>query len=155
MNTAIRVQKIGVESFDSALYLLQRFFDEEGFSAPTAEMRASLHAMVTGPGSAVFLAWQGAEAVGVATVTTSVGIEYGRAAELEDLYVLPAARRSGVASALIDAVRRWCREQGCTALLVTVTREGEATHRLMDFYQRRGFVNTGRVILEHRLRLDE
>jgi hypothetical protein len=24
----------------------------------------------------------------------------------------------------------------------------------MDFYQRRGFVNTGRVILEHRLRLD-
>jgi GNAT superfamily N-acetyltransferase len=118
-------------------------------------MRASLGIMVAGPGSAVFLAWQGAEAVGVATVTMSVGIEYGRAAELEDLYVLPAARRSGVASALIDAVRRWCRAQGCTALLVTVTREGEAAHGLMDFYQRRGFLNTGRVILEHRLRREK
>jgi aminoglycoside 6'-N-acetyltransferase I len=155
MNTAIRIQRIGSESLDSALYLLQRFFEEEGFSTPASEMRASLGAMVTGPSSAVFLAWQGAETVGVATVTTSVGIEYGRAAELEDLYVLPAARRSGAASALIDAVRRWCRAQGCTALLVTVTRGGEAAHGLMDFYQRRGFVNTGRVILEHRLRLDE
>jgi aminoglycoside 6'-N-acetyltransferase I len=155
MNTATKVQKIGIESLDSALYLLLRFFDEEGFSTPAGEMRASLGAMVTGPSSAVFLAWQGAEAVGVATVMTSVGIEYGRAAELEDLYVLPSARKSGVAGALIDAVRVWCRAQGCTTLLVTVTREGEAAHKLVDFYRRRGFVNTGRVILEHRLRLDE
>jgi GNAT superfamily N-acetyltransferase len=155
MNTVIRVQKIEDESLDAALYLLGRFFDEEGFSAPAGEMRATLHAMVTGSGSAVFLGWHGAEAVGVATVTTSVGIEYGRAAELEDLYVLPAARKSGVASALIDAARQWCRAQGCTALLVTVTQEGEAAHGLTDFYQRHGFLNTGRVILEHRLRRDE
>jgi aminoglycoside 6'-N-acetyltransferase I len=155
MNATIRVEKIEIESLDPALHLLGRFFDEEGFSTPADEMRASLHTMVTGPGSAVFLAWQWAKAVGVATVTTSVGIEYGRAAELEDLYVLPAARRSGVAGALIDAVRVWCRAQGCTTLLVTVTREGEAAHKLMDFYQRRGFVNTGRVILEQRLRRDE
>lgn len=104
--------------------------------------------MLTSESSAVFLARWGEEAQGVATVTTSVGVEYGCAAEIDDLYVLPQARGRGVASALIEAVCAWCRERGCTTILVTVTPEGEAAHGLMGFYQRRGFVHMGRVILE-------
>jgi aminoglycoside 6'-N-acetyltransferase I len=146
--TPISVEKIGSESFDAAFHLLQRFFVEEGFDTPAEEMRSSLAAMLASGSSAVFLAWRNGEALGVATVTTVVGIEYGRAAEMDDLYVLPQARGRGVAGALIEAVCGWCQEQGCTAVLVTVTPEGEAAHGLMDFYQRRGFVNTGRVILE-------
>jgi GNAT superfamily N-acetyltransferase len=88
--------------------------------------------------------------VGIATVTTSVGIEYGRSAELEDLYVLPEARGGGVATALIEAVCDWSCKQGASVVLVTVTPEGESEHGLLSYYQRRGFTNTGRVILERR-----
>jgi GNAT superfamily N-acetyltransferase len=151
---SINIQKVGIDSFDVAFCLLERFFREEGFNTPAEEMRSSLRTMMTAPGSAVFLAWRGREAVGIATVATSVGIEYGRSAELEDLYVLPQARGSGVASALIDAVCTWCLEEGATVVLVTVTPEGEADHKLLDYYQRRGFIHTGRVILERALGVD-
>jgi GNAT superfamily N-acetyltransferase len=153
MVSSVAIQEVEADSdsFETALCLLERFFREEGFSTPAQEMRASLHTMITASGSAVFLAWRGTESVGVATVTTSVGIEYGRSAELEDLYVLPAERGRGVASALIEAIRAWCCEKEVSAVLVTVTPEGEKEHKLLDYYQRRGFVNTRRVILEHTL----
>lgn len=147
MNT-IQVRKAGVDSLNAALHLLQRFFLEEGFHTAAEEMRSSLHTMMIHPNSAVFLAWHGAEALGVTTVTTSVGIEYGRSAEIEDLYVLPQARGGGVATELIEAVCAWCDQEGCTAVLVTVTPEGEAKHGLIEFYGQRGFANTGRIILE-------
>ena len=49
MNATIRVEKIGIESLDPALHLLGRFFDEEGFSTPADEMRASLLALFVAP----------------------------------------------------------------------------------------------------------
>ena len=151
MVTSIDIQKAGLDAFDAAFRLLERFFREEGFDTPAEQMRVSLRTMLAAPDSAVFLAWRGGEAVGIATVTTSVGIEYGRSAELDDLYVLPQARGSGVASALIEAVCNWCSGEGATVVLVTVTPEGEANHRLVDYYQRRGFAHPGRVILERAL----
>jgi len=153
MVSPVYIRQAGAESdsFEAALCLLERFFREEGFSARTQDMRASLRTMMTAADSAVFLAWRGAESVGVATVTTSVGVEYGRSAELEDLYVLPAERGKGVASALVEAVCAWCREMEVSAVLVTVTPEGEEEHNLLDYYQRRGFVNTRRLILERAL----
>ena len=37
------------------------------------------------------------------------------------------------------------------ALLVTVTPQGAAEHKLLDYYGRRGFANTVRVLLERTL----
>jgi aminoglycoside 6'-N-acetyltransferase I len=149
--TEVSIRQIGLESYEAAFALLERFFREEGFDTPERDMRPSLSTLLVDPNSTVFLAEEGGRAVGVATVTSSVGVEYGRSAELEDLYVLPQARGRGVGKGLIEAVRAWCRRKGCTALQVVVTPEGEARHRLTDFYRRRGFAHTGRVILEVRL----
>jgi aminoglycoside 6'-N-acetyltransferase I len=150
-SSKVSVQQIGLESYDAAFALLLRFFREEGFDTPEREMRPSLSTLLVDPDSTVFLAEQNGQAVGVATVTSRVGIEYGRSAELEDLYVVPEVRGRGTGTALIDAVRAWCRRKGCTVLDVVVIPEGEAKHGLTDFYLRRGFANTGRVILEVRL----
>jgi aminoglycoside 6'-N-acetyltransferase I len=147
----IDIRRADIDTLDEALCLLERFFREEGFDTPAEAMRSSLRAMLGNPDSAVFVAQRDGKAVGVATVTTSVGIEYGRSAELEDLYVLPEARGSGIAGALIETVCTWCREKGVTAVLVTVTQQGEANHKLLEYYQRRGFTNTGRLILERAL----
>ena len=147
-NSPITIDRAGIDSLAIALDLLSRFFQEEGFTTAVDQMRENLWTMLTTSASAVFLAWRGSKAVGVATVTSSVGIEYGRSAELEDLYVLPVERGTGVGSKLIGEVIGWCSERGVSSLLVTVTPEGEVKHRLIDYYSRHGFTNTRRLILE-------
>ncbi len=86
-------------------------------------------------------------AVGIATAAWTASVEYTRSAELEDLYVVPAARGHGIAGALIGAVTRWSRQRGCQALLVTVTPDGELSHGLSGFYARRGFADEYRTLL--------
>jgi len=151
MGKPFYIEKVSSESFEAALNLLERFFREEGFDTPAEQMRVFLADMLASRQAAIFLARSAGEGVGVATVTTSLGLEYGRSAELEDLYVLPRSRGHGIASALIESVCNWCNQQGCCMVQVTVTPQGEATHGLMDFYQQRGFVNTRRVLLERNL----
>jgi GNAT superfamily N-acetyltransferase len=55
------------------------------------------------------------------SVNSKVGREYGRSAELEDLYVLPDERELVVAGDLIEAVCSWCRYRDVSTILVTVT----------------------------------
>lgn len=138
-----------------ALPLLERFFSEEGFTTPREQIREQLAALLAGDESAVFLAWVGSAAVGVATVTTTHGLELGLSAELEDLYVLPGARSRGIGAMLIDATRAWCRDRGCLSVSVVVTPEGQEAHNLIEYYRRRGFDETGRTILLAHLDLGE
>jgi GNAT superfamily N-acetyltransferase len=130
-----------------ALPLLERFFAEEGFGTPFEQMRAGLAGLLSDEESAVFVAWLDAVAVGVATVTTSSGIEFGLSAELEDLYVVPEARGRGVGGKLIEAVINWCRLKRCTILAAMVTPEGQAAHDLIGYYAAHGFRETGRTLL--------
>jgi aminoglycoside 6'-N-acetyltransferase I len=132
---------------ESALPLAERFFVEEGFGAAPEQIRAELASLLSDDESAVFLAWLDGRAVGVATVTTTRGIELGLSAELEDLYVLPEVRGQGVGAALIEAVKCWCRSRGCTLVAVVVTPEGETAHHLIAYYRDRGFRETGRTLL--------
>ena len=152
MNGSINTRVVDVSTFEAAFKLLRRFFSEEGFERPLEEMRSSLWEMIDNPGSVVFVTWDGDEAAGVTTVTTSVGLEYGRSAELEDLYVIPTARGRGIASQMIAAVCDWCSQRDVSVILVTVTPEGESEHNLFDYYQRRGFTHTGRLIMERNIR---
>jgi aminoglycoside 6'-N-acetyltransferase I len=143
----LSVRRATSADLDAALPLLQRFFAEEGFATPPDLIRERLGEMLADLGTGVFLAWLGTEAVGVATVTTSSGIEFGLGAELEDLYVRPDVRERGVGSALIEAVIAWCRARACTVVEVVVTPEGQAAHDLIGYYRARGFRESGRVML--------
>lgn len=136
-----------VAELESALPLVECFFAEEGFVALPEQMRDQLAGLLGGDDSAVFLAWLGGEAVGVATVTTTSGIELGLSAEMEDLYVRPEARGLGVGAALIEAVKEWCQARGCSLLAVVVTPEGQAAHDLIGYYRQCGFQETGRTLL--------
>jgi len=143
----ITVEPVTLDEFTAVLPLLERFFAEEGFGTPQAQIAEQLVELIDGSGSAVFLARLDERPVGVATVTTSTGIELGLSAELEDLYVIPAARGSGIGSALIGVVRDWCQSRGCGSVAVVVTPEGQARHALVEYYARRGFYDSGRTLL--------
>lgn len=127
--------------------LVTRFFAEEGFTTPPALVAERAARFVVHPANAAWLAWRDGTPMGVATVTTSFGLEYGLSAELEDLWVDPAARGSGIAGRLVDAAVAWCRRQGCGSVAVCVTAEGQAAHDLVGYYRRHGFTDDGRRLL--------
>ena len=116
-----------------------------------AAIAANLAAMLGDAGCWAALAVRGSEVLGVATVSSMRDIEHGRVGEIGDLYVLPAARGHGVARALVEAAAAWSRRIGCSALLVTITAEGEREHGLVGFYDRLGFAIAGRVTAKRTL----
>jgi GNAT superfamily N-acetyltransferase len=99
-----------------ATALLSRFFTEEGFSGTRETIAVNTRRLWADPHHWVALAWLDGIPVGVVTVTTMLYVEWGRLGEIGDLYVLPEARRGGVATALIDAAKAKCRELGCSAV---------------------------------------
>src|SRR5688572_13672904 len=151
MNNPITVAQAGAADFEAAFPLLERFFVEEGFTTPPEQIRVQLAGLLSSRDSAVFLAWQTGQPVGVATVTTSRWLEFGLSAEMEDLYVLPEVRGLGVGRALITTINGWCRQQGCSVVAVIVTPEGQAAHDLVSYYRGQGFQETGRTTLFYHL----
>ncbi len=95
----------------------------------------------------ILLAESDGEAVGVATVSTDFGIEYGWSAEIGDLYVHPDHRGRGISRQLILAAEAWMRKRGVSTYFVTVTPFSEEHHGLRQFYARLGFLDEGRSIL--------
>jgi GNAT superfamily N-acetyltransferase len=145
------IKRAGTGNADTVGELIARFFTEEGFGEDPGAIRAMANPFLAEPTNAAFLAMVEGVAVGVATVTTTFGFEAGRYAELEDLYVLPEHRRSGVAARLVDSVAEWCRSRDCRVLEVVVTPEGESRHGLTRWYVDRGFADTARRILSRQL----
>jgi len=145
---AIEIRQAILEDAPKILPLLTQFFLNEGFDEVVERLPMALDAMLQDPGSAIFLASQGLEVIGVATVTTtSVGLEFSRYAELEDLYVLPQARQQGVGQALIDRVKQWCSQNQFSVLSVVVTPEDQANRNLISYYQKKGFQKSERFTL--------
>lgn len=71
------------------------------------------------------------------------GTESSPVGFIEGLYVVPAARRSGVGRALVDAVERWTRERGCRELASDALIDNTASHAAHAAY---GFEETERVV---------
>ncbi|MCK6450743.1 MAG: GNAT family N-acetyltransferase [Alphaproteobacteria bacterium] len=141
----IRIQEVDDRALGTAVDLLDRFFREEGFGTPRAEVAANAARLLRDPHHWVALAWDGGRAVGVVTVSSVLYVEWGRLGEIGDLYVLPEMRRRGIARALIEAGIARCRALGCSAVGVTITPQGERTHGLGRFYAKLGFVELGRA----------
>jgi aminoglycoside 6'-N-acetyltransferase I len=62
---------------------------------------------------------------------------------LEGIYVVPEARRQGVAASLVNAVCLWARERGCRELASDALLENERSHAM---HRALGFEETERVV---------
>ncbi len=72
-----------------------------------------------------------------------LGTERSPVAFLEGLYVLPAARRQGVARRLVDEAARWGAERGCRELASDALLANTDSHRM---HAALGFAETERVV---------
>lgn len=153
---AIKIEQATSADVAKILPLLAQFFEENGFDIAFENLPTALSTMLNDPGSAIFVAWRGVDALGVATVTTtSQGLEFGRYAELEDLYVIPEAQQTGIGGALLDRVKQWCRQIGSNMLSIVVTADAQVTRDLIAYYQKHGFQPSHRSTLFYRLNRQE
>ncbi|MGF1629602.1 MAG: GNAT family N-acetyltransferase [Kiloniellaceae bacterium] len=147
----LTVRQAGPEDFDNLLPLFERFYREEGFDAAVAGVAGNLRQLLAREDTAAFVAQCGGTVAGVAAMSSAFGLEAGAYAELEDIFVGPAWRGRGIASALVEAGAAWARQRGCRDVEITLTPHALAKDGLGAWYQARGFVNTGRVIYERAL----
>ncbi len=146
-SSAARIIPVGDAEVPAACHLLSRFFVEEGFAGDATSIVRNLEALLSDPNHWAALAIDDdGQAVGVVTVTTMIYVEWGRLAEIGDLYVRPDVRGNGIALALVEAAVAWSRQHGCSAISVVMTPEGEAAHGLSRFYQKLGFEPSGRTM---------
>ena len=83
------------------------------------------------------------EAAGVLTLTETFAIYAGgRYGVIDELYVAPAHRSTGVGRLLLDAAASIGRERGWRRIDVTAP-PGERWRRTVAFYEKNGFVFTG------------
>jgi aminoglycoside 6'-N-acetyltransferase I len=143
--------------FEAILELAVDFYAEDGFTTPRPALARHLRHLLGSDAAHVAVAEAGgaeaggAEAggaiAGFAISTSSYGLENGLIAELEDLYVAPAARRRGLAGRLIEDSVRWATGIGAAHLENVVAPNGLDVSHLLRYYRARGFADDGRRLL--------
>ncbi|PSR65785.1 GNAT family N-acetyltransferase [Nocardia sp. MDA0666] len=147
----MRIAAARAEYFDGLSALVVAFYAEGGFTTPESVLRRNLLSLNGSDTARVCVADNDGRLLGFAVTTTSFGLEHGLIAELEDLYVIPAARRRGVATALIDDSATWARTRGCHHLELVIAPTSRDAAHLDSYYRSRGFRDDGRRLLTREL----
>lgn len=140
----VGVRAAGPADLEVVFALASAFYSAEGFTTRVDELRSNLKSLLSSQTARTAVVTRGRELVAFAITTTSFGLESGLIAELEDLYVAPAARRRGIAGQLIDDSARWARRRGCRYLELVVAPNGRDVTHLDRYYRNRGFQDSGR-----------
>ena len=118
--------------------LLAAQLGEHSLAPAQAALEAAAAALIAEPRlGRIFVAESGGRIVGVAAMSWSFSLEHGgRAAWLDELYVVPEQRGSGIGTMLLEAARATARAGGALAMDLEV----EAGHeRVSSLYERHGF----------------
>jgi ribosomal protein S18 acetylase RimI-like enzyme len=147
----VEIRPARSDEVEDLLPLMRAYCDFYAFDPPDEGLREMLATLIAEPEQgAVFIARavDGA-AVGLATLDWRWSASRGaRMGHLEDLFVAPGARGTGIAEALIEACVELCRERGAPALDWLTRPDNE---RAQAVYRRVGA--TGETWVEYELEL--
>jgi len=130
-----RLVELMAEFYAEGAFPLNRQRATEGFAALLSDERLG-H---------VWLIQADSGDVGHVVVTLCFSMEYGGPiAFVDDLYVQPAFRRSGLATAALAEVRDFCAKRGVRAIFVETGRDNGPAQAV---YRRAGFIKTERDFL--------
>jgi GNAT superfamily N-acetyltransferase len=134
-----RIDVVGEQDLDDLLPLLRGYCDFYGVAPADERLLALARALIADPecDGIQLLARDGdGRAVGFATVYWSwETLAAGRIGVMNDLFVAPEARGSGLAEALIEACRARCASRGAQRLTWQTARDN---HRAQAVYDRIG-----------------
>jgi len=123
--------------------LMQAQLRDHTIEVDASALKSVISQVLTDISRGMFLlAVQAERVVGVAFLSFMCSLEHPAiCAWLDELYVLPAYRRQGIGSKLVDAVIEHAARQGCTAVDLEVERSHANVETL---YQRKGFTRLDR-----------
>lgn len=136
--TTIHVSRATLADRNAVWDLLRAQFEEHGIELPDRLVSAGLDGHFTdSTRGAVLVAKTENATVGFAILATTWTVEHGgRVIWLEELYVIPSMRNSGVGSRLLEHALETAREMGCLAVDLEVDVEHA---RAENLYARAGF----------------
>lgn len=147
----VTLRAAGPADLAAVVALAVAFYAEDGFATGEHALRSNLAVLLASPAARVAVVQSPDRLLGFAVTTTSFGLENGLIAELEDLFVVPAARRRGLAGRLIADSVGWARERGCQHLELVIAPNGRDVGHLFDYYRAHGFLDDGRHLISHPL----
>lgn len=132
------ILQASTEHLPQAARLLSAQLTEHDITLAPDALASALRGLIEHPSrGAVFLAWEGDEAIGLACLSALWTLEHGGASMwLDELYVSPEHRGRGVGRALLLHAMAYARNTGCIALDLEVDEEHA---RAANLYEREGF----------------
>jgi GNAT superfamily N-acetyltransferase len=140
------VREAGVGDIPTLVELMAEFYVESDYVLDRGRADAAFTALLSDPRlGRVWLIEQAAAAVGYVVVTFVYGMEYGGLmAFVDDFFVRPAFRNSGLGTATLAAARDACAMLGVRALSVEVAGDNAPA---IVVYRRTGFAMTDRKLM--------
>lgn len=146
----MRIRRAEFADLEAVYALLAGQFREHRIPFTPEALREAISGVFAEDGRGWFLlAQEGEQAIGLAAVSLVWTLEHGgKSAWLDELYVRPENRSSGVGRALLQAVIAQAREEGNAALDLEVDHEH---NRAEELYKREGFERLPRARWVRRL----
>ena len=134
----IKIERATSEDVDQLLELVHMQFLEHGIQFSAVQLNAATkHLLTRQELGFVLTAKKNHQLLGFAAVSFAWTLEHGgKSAWLDELYVLPGFRCSGIGTTLIERVIIEARETSCLAIDIEVEDEHQ---RAENLYERKGF----------------
>lgn len=134
------------EDVSDFLALTQAFYRHEAFDFdPAASGRMVQYLLANPQVGAVYFARQGDRAVGYMVLTHCYSLEFGGAfVLLDEIFVLPEVRGTGLGKRLLDVASDYCRENSFGTLRLEVQKKNT---RAIDVYRTCGFRTEDRYLM--------
>jgi ribosomal protein S18 acetylase RimI-like enzyme len=127
------IRQAGASDIAALVALMRDFYAEADYPLDEPWAAAGFEALLRQPSyGGVWLAFEQGQPVGHAVLSVRFAMEYGGlSAYIDDLYVVPAQRRRGVARALLQALVADAGQRGCLSLQVEV---GDSNEPALSLY---------------------
>jgi ribosomal protein S18 acetylase RimI-like enzyme len=147
----MRIRSARSDESAGVLALAVAFYAEGGFATEPDELATNLAVLVEDNSARVAVAVDQTTLVGFAITTVGFGLENGRIAVLEDLYMAPEHRRRGIGRSLVEDSARWAGTMGSSQVELVVAPNGQDVSHLFGYYANLGFLNDDRRLLSRPL----
>jgi len=125
--------------------LVRRLAAELGEDTPVTE--EDVRAYLGAAGNGILLAFVGADPVGILSYNLRLNLFHaGRVCSIDELFVVPPARRKGVAGALIQRVLALVAGARCREVSVSTIEDNAAA---VKFYDKLGFSDRAVLLEQH------
>ncbi len=139
MNTpsAAQIRRAGVDDLSQVVPLFDAYRRFYGQASDAAAARAYLHERLQNSEAVILLAESQGKALGFTLLYPGFSsVRMARAHVLNDLYVAPEARRTGVGLALLEAAAAFARSSGSMRISLETARDN---HPAQALYRRAGW----------------